>query len=261
MRFVANGKKPWSEGYALYKEREISRVLTEREFNLDVLPTGYGFRIDERIIEYPWLLSRIPVTEGRFLDAGSSLNYDYLLSHPALSSKRIFISTLAPEGYAFWNRGISYVFEDMRYLCYRDDYFDWVASISTVEHIGLDNTMLYTDDGSKKENLPEAYLEAIKECRRVLKPGGVCYISIPYGRYRNHEWFQVFDGPMVDRMIDAFAPSSVSESHFRYEPQGWRISSREESKDGTCFDIHKQKTYDEDFAAFSRAIVCLELVK
>ncbi len=149
----------------------------------------------------------------------------------------------------------------MRQACYRENYFDWIVSLSTIEHIGMDNTLLYTMDGSKKENLPEAHLIALEEYRRILKPGGILYLSVPFGRRRNHGWFQVFDSARVDALISRFSPSSVREDHFRYTPTGWQISSREESKDATCFDIHEKKSYDEDYAAFSRAVVCLELTK
>lgn len=259
--FVIRGMKPWSLGYYVYKEKQIKDALLNGAFDAKHLPSGYGFRIDERIIEYPWFLSRLPSGTGKLLDAGSSLNFEYIISHRKLSEKRIFISTLAPEPNCFWRKGISYVFQDLRNTCYRDDYFDWIVSISTIEHIGLDNTMLYTDDITKRENNPYAYLDVVKEFYRILKPGGTLYITMPFGKYKNHGWFQVFDSNMLDQLINAFSPTRFIENHFRYEPEGWRVSSREESRNATCFDIHQQKTYDADYAAFSRAIACLEIVK
>lgn len=259
--FILRGRRPWTLGYDAYKKREIIKVLRKDQFSVESLPRGYGFRLDERIIEYPWILSRLPEGPGRLLDAGSTLNFDFVMSHPSLLRKRMFISTLAPERNCFWKRGISYVYEDLRETCYREDYFDWVVSLSTIEHIGMDNTMLYTKDASKKENAPDAYMLALWEYRRILKPRGVLYLSFPFGRYQNRGWFQVFDGARVDALIRHFSPSSVKEELFRYASEGWKISSREESKEATCFDIHRQKSYDDDYAAFSRAIVCLELIK
>jgi len=259
--FILNGKKPWTLGYHAYKEEKIKNVLKKEQFDPHKLESGYGFRIDERIIEYPWFLSRLPSGTGKLLDAGSSLNFEYIISHRKLSEKRIFISTLAPEPNCFWRKGVSYVFQDLRNTCFRDDYFDWIVSISTIEHIGLDNTMLYTDDITKRENNPYAYLDVVKEFYRILKPGGKLYVTLPFGKYKNHSWFQVFDSTMLDQSIETFSPTLVIENHFRYESEGWRVSSREESRNATCFDIHQQKTYDADYAAFSRAVVCLEMVK
>jgi len=259
--FVLTGSKPWSWGYHAYKEKVMDDALASGVFNTKALPSRYGFRIDERIIEYPWLLSRLPSATGKILDAGSILNYELIVSHPLIAGKKLFISTLAPETVCFWEKGISYVYEDLRETCYRDNFFDWIICLSTIEHVGFDNTLLYTQDNSKKENDSIAYQKALIEFHRTLKSGGILYLSFPFGKYRNHGWFQVFDAPMVDNIINVFSPSVVRENHFRYEADGWRVSTREKSRDATCFDINVQKQYDGDYAAFSRAIVCLEMVK
>ena len=46
---------------------------------------------------------------GRLLDAGATLNYDFLLPLAALRSKQIHCLTLAPESDWVWHRGPSYV--------------------------------------------------------------------------------------------------------------------------------------------------------
>jgi SAM-dependent methyltransferase len=259
--FVLSGKRPWSYGYHAYKQRHLNEIISRGSFNCETLEPGYGFRIDERIIEYPWMLSRLPSGCGKLLDAGSALNFDFILSKKVINEKKLFISTLAPEKNCFWSREISYIFEDLRDSCFKNNYFDWIVSLSTIEHIGLDNTMLYTEDGTKKENAPSSYLSAIREFRRILKPGGVLYLSVPFGKYKNHGWFQVFDGGMIDKLVQTFSPQSMTEKYFRYDKDGWHVSSRERSRDATCFDIHQQKNYDADYAAFSRGIVCLEMIK
>jgi len=259
--FIVNGRKPWTRGYNLHRREQIIDAIVKSSFNFSELKKGYGFRLDERIIEYPWLFAVLPPGNGKLLDAGSALNHEFLLNLEPLCSKKMFISTLEFEGTCACNKGVSHIYEDLRQSCYRDDYFDYVVSISTIEHIGLDNTFLYSRDQASRENAPDSYLLAIKEFRRVLKPGKTLYLSFPYGRPNNYGWFQIFDQERLDQTITAFAPAAVKESHFRYEPDGWRWSSREESKDATYFDIHSQKDYDPDYAAASRAIVCLELVK
>jgi SAM-dependent methyltransferase len=261
IRFQVTGKRPWTRGYVPYRDRFISTVLRSGTFDPRALPQGYGVGLDERAIEYPWLFARLPRGAGRLLDAGSVLNYDFLLTRNDMKAKKVFISTLAPESRAFWKYGISYVFEDLRETCFRDGFFDWVVSLSTIEHIGLDNTLIYTKDGSKRENIPDAYLTAVKEYGRILKKGGLLYLSFPFGAYKNHGWFQVFDDPMIDRVIDVFSPSSVAELIFRYEPGGWKISNREESGRAVCFDATARKNYKKGYPSFSEAIACLELKK
>lgn len=259
--FLAAGSKPWTRGYAQYRIKKIKTALSDKSFNPSQLPRGYGFRVDERVVEYPWLFSRLPATSGKLLDAGSILNVEYVINHPSLQSKQVFISTLAPEPVSFWQKGVSYIYEDLRSSCFKNDYFDWIVSLSTVEHIGLDNTMLYTGDTSKKENDLKSYLTAIREFHRMLKPAGTLYLSFPFGQHKNHSWFQIFNSAMVDEVIATFSPKQYTEYHFRYEAEGWRTSTREDSKNATYFDIHQRKSHDPDYAAASRAIVCLELKK
>lgn len=261
LSFILKGKRPWTDGYNEYKWKKIRKYLEKKQFNEGNLTQNYGFRIDDRIIEYPWLFSQLPNGTGTLLDAGSTLNYELIINQPSLLSKKIYISTLAPESNCFWSKGISYIYEDLRNCCFKDHFFDWIVCISTAEHIGLDNNLLYTSDFSKKENKPDSYISAITEFSRILKPGGTLYITLPFGIKVNRGWFQVYDGQMIDELIMTFGPSSYIESHFRYQPNGWEKSSRKLSKNATCFDIHQQKEYDPDFAAFARGIVCLEMKK
>ena len=260
--FIAGQKKPITTGYGIYKEKEILKILHNKDFNTDNLKPGYGYRLDERVIEYPWLFSRLPTTGGNLLDAGSALNLKYILEQDGLSSsKNIFISTLFPEELCFWKDKICYVYEDFRNSCFRDNYFDWVVSLSVIEHIGMDNTKFYTNDTLKKENQKYSFLSVINELNRILKPGGTLFLTVPFGKYHNHGWLQVFDSKMLDQLLETFSPSSFVENHFRYATGGWHISSREESSECTYFDYYENKKYDEDFAAAARGIACLELVK
>lgn len=259
--YRVRGRRPWSRGYTVHRARAIEAVLTRGDFDPGRLPPGYGERLDERVVEYGWLFSRLPRGPGALLDAGSVLNFDYILDQPALVEKKLTISTLAPEPFCFFERGISYVYEDLRRSGFRDGLFDFVVSLSTVEHIGLDNAMLYSADAGHRENRPDTYLDAIREFARVLRPGGKLLLSVPFGQHGNHGWFQVFDAAMVDALIAAFAPVERREWIFRYLPEGWVASNREDAADATYFDIHVRKDFDPDFAAASRAVVCLELTR
>jgi len=260
-RFVRDGMKPWKTGYIEYKDHEIARVLRDGSFSANKLPAGYGFRLDERIIEYPWLFSRLPMGEGRLLDAGSTLNFEFLLEQPAVQQKEIHICTLAPEPRCFWRRGVSYIYEDLRRLPYRDNLFDWIVCLSTIEHVGMDNS-LYTGDGQNNDAArPDDYLTALTELKRVLKPGGTIYMTAPFGKAVNHRWFQVFDHQMVKALIGNFAPVEATEDYFQYRPEGWQKCEPEDAATATIFDIHSARDYDPDFAAAARAVFCLEMKK
>jgi hypothetical protein len=61
------------------------------------LSNRHGEFIDERVVEYPWFISRLNEEKTRLLDAGSILNYSYILQHPKIKNKDITIITLEPE--------------------------------------------------------------------------------------------------------------------------------------------------------------------
>ena len=258
--FGLTGHRYPSRWYTPYKSRELKRVLSG-PFDPHRLPAQYGRWLDERIVEYPWLLSRLPAGPGRLLDAGSALNFDLLLQHPRLREKDLSIMTLAPEAACFWRYGVSYVYGDLRDTGFRDDYFDFIASISTLEHVGLDNTLLYTADPHKKENDPNSYLTAVRELRRILKPGGSAYITVPFGRRDVRSWLQVFDAGILDSLIAAFAPRSSFVEFFRYRPaDGWHLSSREAAGDARYFDPRADTPW-EGHPVGAEAIACMELRK
>jgi hypothetical protein len=259
--FKMGGYKPWTPGYNDYKWDAISTVLNQDNFYAVLGSEKFGYRIDERIVEYPWFLTKLTRDPIMMLDAGSALNHEVIVTHPKVRNKKLFIATLAPEKQSYWYFGISYVYEDIRETCFREEMFDCIASISTIEHVGLNNSMIYTTDITKAENQQTAYQIFIDVLRSRLKPGGSLYLTFPYGIYKNHGWFQVFNGAMIDAIIERFKPNRLSEEIFEYKNNAWRPSTRETAKNATCFDIHLHKEYDPDFAACSRAIACLELVR
>ena len=259
--FLAAGNPPWKPGYERHKIRCITTALADPAFDPDYLPPSYGWRLDERIVEYPWLFNRLPTGPGRLLDAGSILNHPYILPHQKLQEKNCFISTLAPEGWSAWNLGVSYVFEDLRETCFRDKYFDFIVCVSTLEHVGMDNSYLYTKDKKKSEKCTSDFIKCLEELRRTLKENGKILLTVPYGIYQDHGWFQVFDQDLLDTAINAFAPTQVREWIYRYLPDGWVRSDRQAAASALYFDIHTAKDYDPDYAAASRAIACLEMTR
>jgi SAM-dependent methyltransferase len=124
------------------------------------------------------------------LDAGSALNHAHDRLMPRLES--LHIATLAPEPHAFTDRGVSYVYEDLRDLPYRGSYFDTIACISTLEHVGMDNRMYGATAPASAHPEHEA-ARAIAEVRRVLALSGRLFITVPYGASEDHGWFRQYD--------------------------------------------------------------------
>lgn len=257
------GSQPWTLGYHTTKQRAIEAAIdTDAVAVGKELPPMFGAALDERVVEYAWVFGHLRRAgpTGRLLDAGSIFNHDYLLRRPPLQGSDLTIMTLAPEKQCFWHSGISYVFGDLRDTYFKDGAFDTIVCISTIEHVGLDNTLLYTSDRERAECDERGFVAAAKEFRRIIKPGGVCYISFPYGARLNLGWYQVFDDAMVEQIVEAYGPSEHSVEYFSYTKQGWRRASAVEVERSIPFDVHSGTGKGDDRAASSRAIACLRLV-
>jgi SAM-dependent methyltransferase len=259
--YILRGRRPWTPGYYSAKRWQIEKAIDDGVLKPGApLPEGYGFRMDERVIEYPWVYSRLSGDPGLMLDAGAALNHGFLVRRLPVSKAKLSICTLAPEKQCHWRRSISYVFCDLRSCTFRSGIFDSIVSISTIEHIGLDNTMLYTTDETKHENDSEGFRAAVREFRRLIRPGGVCFITVPYGKACNRGWFQVFDATMIRTVLDEFHPVHQEIDYFGYSPDGWHPSDPAALAEATFFDIHQEKRFGSDYAAAARGVVCMRLV-
>jgi SAM-dependent methyltransferase len=263
-RFVHSGMVPQTVGYNDHKAMAIERSITDtrvlEQFIQGKLSPGYGYRIDERIVEYPWAFTRLPVSARRILDAGSTFNHGHILRAMALAGREITILTLDREGFVSAPQKVSYVYDDLRDLPFRDGRFDAVVCLSTLEHVGLDNSV-YTTDPTKIENDATSHLEAVRELVRVTRPGGRLLLTMPYGTYRNWGWFQVFDEAMVNTIVDLVAPGNVTQTYFKYSGDQWQFASRAECADCDSYVPGVSPKRPADGLAFSRGIValCVEL--
>lgn len=259
------GSQPWTRGYIAHRNQLIARVLQDEKllavFSSDEsLPTGYGARMDERVVEYPWLFARLSTQPALLLDAGSTLNQRYLLDQPQLASKTTFIYTLAPEG-TVARQQVSYIYGDLRNTVFKSGLFDAIVCISTLEHIGMDNTMRYSTDLHHREYDTDGFRAALRELNRLLRPGGVLYLTVPYGVYEQFGWLQQFDAALLNAAKDEFAGVVAEESYFRYSAHGWQRADAAECAACRYHNFHTLRTPSDDHAAAARAVACLVLQK
>ena len=272
--YLRSNRRPWRFGFNEYRDWYLGNTLKDNElmdsFKKSLpLPKHYGYRLDVRVIEIPWVISRLRQKSEKILDAGSALNNIIVLTAPQLANKVITILTLAPESVCFWNKGISYVFGDVRDLDFKDETFDSVICISTIEHVGMDNSMYIRNQSLADKGNQKDFIIAIKELKRVLKTGGTLYCTFPFGEYENHIWFQQFDSILADILIKTFEPENYHETIYRYNPDGWVTSNRDSCAHCQYFDVHTSKYFDPlstieyppDYPAAERAVACLELIK
>ncbi|MBU4370174.1 class I SAM-dependent methyltransferase [Candidatus Parcubacteria bacterium] len=266
INYKISGKKPWSNGYNEYKWLFIKKIINdEKIINLfrtqKKLPGNFGVGIDERVVEYPWIISNISPDLGKLLDAGSALNFSKILEHDIFSNKKIIIANLNAESKCYWKKEISYLYDDIRNLPFKDEAFDAITCVSTLEHVGMDNTAMYTKNEKYKEGEKEDYLKVIIELKRLLKQNSELLITVPFGEYKNFGFFQQFDTKMVKKIIDIFNSEKYSVDYYQYTKQGWQISNEIESSKEKYFNIHTEKNIPSDLAAAARSVACIKLKK
>lgn len=265
IQYKLRGSKPWGRGYFEYKWKYIEKYLNDPVIinafsNNGILPKKFGNRIDERIVEYPWIITNLSESPAKLLDAGSALNFEKILTNHKLQNKDIIITTLNPEANCFWYRKVSYVYEDIRNLPFKSESFDIITSLSTIEHIGMDNTLIYTSDTKYNEKKQEDYLIAIKELKRVLKTGGELLITFPFGNYENFGFFQQFNKEMLNKLINTFNAKNINLIFYKYENGGWQKSDIEGCYSSQYITADRAKK-DTSLPVAATAVACLKLTK
>jgi SAM-dependent methyltransferase len=267
-KYFEDGQIPWTEGYIEHKNNSIIESINSPEIlnKISYLEKNskYGYRLDERIVEYPWIFKNLENTGFKLLDAGSTFNFNFILDHHLIKEKELTIFTYSPENPNYNEKRISYVYGDLRRLPFKDDYFDVVVSQSTIEHIDMNNSMYgYEIDYNKKEETKSfEFIEAIKEMIRVLKPAGMLLITFPFGKFENHDFFQQFDKEMLEKLLNVFQGNGTyKHDFFRYLPEGWVSCNESDCKEIISFNPHSKSGEGNDGAAHCRSICCLKFIK
>jgi SAM-dependent methyltransferase len=222
------------------RRRDIAHVRRSMTTDLDLfqagdLPPGYGIGMSERAVEFGWAVSH--GASGRMLDAGSTFNHEHTLDALLPRTTSLDIFTLVPERKSFPERGVRYAYGDLRSLPYPDGGFDCVASLSVLEHVGMDNTG-YGASGELSKAPNEAVSQAVAEMRRVLAPGGHLLLTVPYGHAHDHGWFRVFGAGDVSALASSTEDKNVTVNVYAVGPGGWRVSSLEESSNASYGEGH-----------------------
>lgn len=264
--YIWNGRVPWSFGYSVYKRQFLQRAvqdleLLERFRTGKALPMNYAYRLDERAIEIPWILSHLPAGNQALLDAGGVLAHRSLATTPLLTEKRLYACSITPENISDMADNLSWIQADLRELGIADSAVDLVCCVSTLEHVGMDNTLHYAAKQSFRENAPQSYRQAVIEMRRVLRPGGLLLLTVPFGIYQNMKWQQQFDAQMIEDVIALFEGETLAVNYFKFTRTGWQVTSQAACNGCRYFNYLATPINAPDFAPAARAVACLYLRK
>jgi O-antigen chain-terminating methyltransferase len=169
--------------------------------------------MDERIVEIPWVLSRYR-GEGRVLDVGTVnavplyLRYLRGLGIPELHGVDLSEQQV---------KGIHITQADVRQMPFPDASFDLALCVSTLEHIGYDNTSY----GVATAREQGGDVAALTEIRRVLNDHGRLLLTVPFGRFQEYGWFRQYDLETWRELLRSTGFEPVEEAFYGYSPQGW----------------------------------------
>lgn len=129
----------------------------------------------DRYIEYAFVIKNLPGMPKKVLDVGCSGGFFPLL----LASFGHDTYGIDIRDYPILNKlkfqNFTFIKGDIRSSSFKNDYFDCITAISTIEHIGVFGR--YGMD----ENF-EGDLKSIEEIKRVLKPRGMLLLTFPCGK-------------------------------------------------------------------------------
>jgi len=203
---------------------ECSRALREGGRDCSAcenLPSPYGRDLPERVVEL--YLARLLYEPGmKVLDVGHANGMEchraMLQSLPGpLDLTGIDIAEPAYDTAAYYSKSIR---ASIDATPFEDQTFDLIWCISSLEHVGMDNSA-YVEGDAAGEATPEA---ALSEMVRVLRPKGTLLITVPYGRYEDHGWFRNFDETRLRRLLDPVRRRvAIRELYFEHTPaSGWK---------------------------------------
>jgi SAM-dependent methyltransferase len=171
---------------------------------------------DERVIELPWALSRLRPS-GRALEVGYAFAeppYLGALLRSGVDLVGVDLASLDVEG-------METVEADVRELPFSDDSFDQVLLVSTLEHIGADNSVY----GLEEEPDPaDARLRALRSLRRVLRGNGSLLLTVPVGEPKDYGWFRQEDEAGWMRLFARAGYFVEERETYELAPEGWRAA-------------------------------------
>jgi SAM-dependent methyltransferase len=172
---------------------------------------------DERVIELPWVLSRLR-QEGRVLEVG------YAFAEPPYLGAllRSGVDLVGVDRATLDVDGVETIQADVRDLPFDEQTFDQVLLVSTLEHIGADNSVYGLEP--EPENGVEPLLAALRSLGRALHRDGSLLATVPLGEPGDYGWFRQEDVRGWTRLFSRAGFFVEEQEAYELTPEGWRAS-------------------------------------
>jgi hypothetical protein len=194
-------------------------------WNVDLVPTPAD---SERAVEIPWVASAISGCFGLWLDIG------YVYAEPryweAVCTKDWRRLLRFGYGFDLAEPGhvdplpMHVVGDVVNYDFAALPRFDLITCVSTLEHVGCDNTRYFAD--AVRCNHPFAVQRrALQQLLSALTRRGCLLLSLPYGAFQDHGWFLQYDAAMVQTLTEVAAQAGkqlTTELYYQLTDEGWQ---------------------------------------
>lgn len=195
---------------------------------------------DERVVEIPWVLSRL-VPSGRVLEVGYAYAEPVYLAGLLRAGVDLVGLDLADRDV----EGMERITADVRSIPLPDESVDQVLLVSTLEHVGADNTGY----GLATEDDAGSRADALRELGRVLRPRGSLLVTVPLGEPGDHGWFRLDDVRGWTSLFTSAGLFVEEQEAYELTESGWRAAP--------AFDASGVGYGDRGPAA--SAVLCTEL--
>lgn len=222
----------------------FNKAKYKKNTSFKLEPTPYGINDTERCIEIPWSMSCYN-GETKVLDIG------YANAEERYINALLNLNIPELHGFDMVEKHIDGIRShqgDIKETEFPDEFFDFIFCISTIEHIGKDNSIYFKKD---ETNNNEGDFAAIQEISRILKKKGNLILTAPYGKEYDYGWFVHYDQYRWEKLIKCSGLKLINEDYFLYE-KGWKNVNKNK--------LHKV-LYKDNEAQAAAGLVCAMLVK
>ncbi len=173
-------------------------------------------RTSERIIEKAWVLRHLSGLEmgSKILDVGCA---ESLLSLE-LASNGFFVTGVDVRPYPLRHPNLRFVQGDVMTAALEAGSFDGAILLSTIEHIGL---------GWYGDEIGDRQLAVMTHIHQLLKPGGLLFVTVPFGRPALTPLHRIFDSPGLSHLLSQFEIQTL-EYGIKVDEKTWLLPAPEE---------------------------------